>query len=223
MPLRDVGQRLEASEVPRERHIMADKYQGHIALADQLHQYCEKVIAVFAVKRGCGLVRNQKRWCIDQGPRNRHPLLLPHAEIGRRFDPVTLFNHQGAKQCACLVPPLRIAASRERAGQSDIVDRIEIRDEVEALENTANVVCPKLISLFGGHLIQALVQNRDVPSGTRQEPAHYMEQGSFASARGAVDQNAFATLDAPLPNIQQLPLAIIAVRKLDPCQLDSHE
>ena len=92
-------------------------------------------------------------------------MLLPHTEIGRRFDPVTLLNHQGAEECACLVPPLRIAASRERAGQSDIVDRIEIRDEIEALKNTANVVCPKLISLFGGHLIQALVQNGDGSTG----------------------------------------------------------
>jgi hypothetical protein len=38
-----------------------------------------------------------------------------------------------------------------------------------------------------------------------------------------MDQHAFATFDAPLPNIQQLTSAIIAVRKLDSSQLDSHE
>ena len=44
----------------RECHVVTDEYQGHIALANQLHQQCEEVIPVFAVKRGCGLVRNQK-------------------------------------------------------------------------------------------------------------------------------------------------------------------
>lgn len=102
-------------------------------------------------------------------------MLLPHTEIVRGFDPVTLLNHQGAKECACLVPPLRIAASAEGAGQSDIVDRIEIRDQIEALKNAANVVCPKLVSLFGGHLVQALVQNGNVSTGARQQSAYYVE------------------------------------------------
>ena len=73
-----------------------------------------------------------------------------------------------AEECACLVPPLRITTSRKRAGESDIVDRIEIRDEIETLENAANIVCSKLVSLFGGHLVQALVQYGDVSAGARQ-------------------------------------------------------
>jgi len=97
-----------------------------------------------------------------------HPLLLPHTEVGRRFDPVALLNHQGAEECAGLVPPLRIAASRKRARQSDIVDGIKIRDEIETLENAANVVCSKLVSLFGGHLVQSLAQYGNVSTGTRQ-------------------------------------------------------
>jgi hypothetical protein len=97
---------------------------------------------------------------------------------------------------------LGIAASRKRAGESDIVDRIEIRDEIETLENAANVICSKLVSLLGGHLIQALVQNGDVSTGACQQSAHYVKQGGFAGSRRAMDQNAFATLDAPPPNIQ---------------------
>ena len=50
-------------------------------------------------------------------------------------------------------------------------------------------------------------------------------QGTVAQHECEVGKlrKAVATLDAPLPNIQQLPLAITAVRKLDPSQLDSHE
>ena len=50
----------------------------------------------------------------------------------------------------------------------DIVDGIQVRDEIETLENAANVVCSKLVSLFGGHLVQALVQHGDVSTGARQ-------------------------------------------------------
>ena len=39
----DVGQCLEAGEVFRECHVVTDEYQGHIALANQLHQQCEEV------------------------------------------------------------------------------------------------------------------------------------------------------------------------------------
>ena len=49
------------------------------------------------------------------------------------------------------------------------------------------------------------------------------QRDAVGGCRGRLHPGAFATLDAPLPNIQQLPLAIIAVRKLDSSQLDSHE
>ena len=90
----------------------------------------------------------------------------------------------------------------KRAGESDIVDCIEIRDEIETLKNAANVVCSKLVSLLGGHSIQALLQNGDVSTGASQQSAHDIEQCGLAGSRRAMDQNALATLDAPLPNIQ---------------------
>ena len=83
---------------------MTDKYQCHIAFADQFHQQCEKVVAVLAVQEEVGssaISRSGEFINALQWP----PPLLPHAEFRRWFGPVISINHQPAKQCGRFISP----------------------------------------------------------------------------------------------------------------------
>jgi hypothetical protein len=109
-------------------------------LAVQRRQQVHDLVAARAVEVAGGLVGEQHRGLGDDGARDRHALLLAARQLGRRVVLPALQAHLRQRprppRCARALAPS--AAVEQR--QLDVLQRRGARQQVEALEDEAQVV-----------------------------------------------------------------------------------
>src|SRR6202011_4674925 len=91
------------------------------------------------VERAGRLIRKQKRGVVDQCARDRHALLLAAAQT-RRIAFCDISDTEALHQLACSTArrvPL------ELCGDEDVLERGQVRQQVEELEDEADAVAPE--------------------------------------------------------------------------------
>ena len=130
----------------------------------------------------------------EQRARRRDALLLADRQCSRAPIPQLAPKTRALEQPTGLFPRRRRAphARRKTAGQQHVVEHREVGQQVELLEDVADVVGPDVIARDGG-------QRRPVPSqqsyGTRarqEDPGHQRQQRALAAAAGAAQEQPLA-------------------------------
>ena len=108
---------------------MGDDHQGAPPLGLVLPEDREDLVAGPRVQLAGRLVRQDEARGLDQGPRDRHPLLLAAGELVRAVTQALGQAHP-AQHIDRLSPELGRTAVRQ-VGQEDVVDGREVPDQVE--------------------------------------------------------------------------------------------
>ena len=93
---------------------------------------------------------------------------------------------------------------REAQGKSDIADHGKIRDEIEHLEDHAQMVRPHAIARSRPQFGEILPQNPDRAGLCLEDPGDYAEQGRLAGAGRATQEQALACLKPEFRNVENI-------------------
>lgn len=107
-------------------------------------------------------------------PSRRHPLLLAHAQarhrpVQQRRDPQPL-GHLAPGLLDGAPGQARAAGGVQAAGQADVVQHAEVGDEVEHLEDVADLGTPEAVALRARYRRQIAPQHLQTPLAGRQHP-----------------------------------------------------
>jgi hypothetical protein len=169
-----------------QRRIVRHQDQGRAGLAVELEHQRHHRLAGREVEAAGRFVGQQQRRPNHEGARQRDALLLAsrqHARIvAQPLAQADAAQHLGG-QC----PGVGAALELER--QHHVLERIEIIEQLEALEDEAD-----LGGAHGGTLVLADREQVDAvephrAGGRRVEPGDQREQGALARSRGADDRH----------------------------------
>lgn len=96
----------------------------------------------------------------------------------------------------------RLAVRREGAGQQHVVERREPGQQVELLEDEADVVGAEAVALAGGERLDPLPEQRDRAGGRQRDAAQHGQQRALAAAARAVQEHALARRDRETGNVE---------------------
>ncbi|MPL92315.1 hypothetical protein SDC9_38413 [bioreactor metagenome] len=165
-----------------------------VALGVQIEQQRDQLGRAFGVERAGRLVGQDHLAAVDQRTRHRDPLLLAARKLVR---PVI---EPGAKaklgqQLGRPRAPAGPALARIDRRHLDIADRIEIAEQLIALEDEAEMLAPQPGERVGVEHADILA-GKAVAAGTRPvETAQNVHQRRLARARGADDRDELARPD----------------------------
>jgi hypothetical protein len=168
------------------------------------------------IERGGRLVEEHHLGVHGEGPGDGHALLLPTRELlgmdvgflgkadpGQQY-PTGRFGFHGGD------------ALHHAGGEGDVLQRREMREEVEGLEHHPDLFAD--LPHIGGAVGDLVVVDPDLARGEVLETVDAAEHGALAAARGADDQDDLAGLDAELHVVERddLPEALAGVDDSDP-------
>ncbi len=113
--------------------------QDRLAVALKLAKEFHHLVAAARVERPGGLIGEQERGIIDQGPRNRDALLLAAAQTSR----VATGDVCDAELVQQLPGAARRGIALQLRGDKDVLERGQVGEQVEELKDEADVVAPK--------------------------------------------------------------------------------
>ena len=184
--------------------VVGHHHDGGALLVDVLQQlhHAARHLRVEVAGRFVG---QQQARAAGQRAGDRHALLLTAGQ--RRGQGVRLVGEAYAlQQLHRLLVRLGLgnAAHLARA-EGHVVDRLEVREEVEALEHHADVGAQagELPALLG----QPLPVDGDLPGGDRLEPVQAAAQGRLPGAGGADQRHDLAAVDVEIDALQRLEVA----------------
>ena len=178
---------------------MGHQHHRH-ALAVQLGQQRHHVVAGFAVERSGGLVGQDQRGLVHQGPRNRHPLLLPARELVGRVVGARAQAHPPQRGQRTRAPLGRLDAGIDH-GQFHVFQRAGAWQQVELLEHKANLAVAQPRQRVGAHVVHRLTGQAVFARGGCVQAAQDVHERAFAGPRGAHDGHKVAGL-----NLQRHPI-----------------
>src|SRR5690606_30936775 len=97
-----------------------------------------------------------------------------------------------------LAPPCR-----KTAAKGDVLDQPEIRDQIELLEDEADMIGAKAVTRRWPQRGQVLAQHVQTTLPGNEHAAEQAKQGALAGARRSFQEEAFSRLDAQRFDIQQ--------------------
>src|SRR6056297_304200 len=181
----DAGEADGALEQAFEAAVMAHEYQGGAAGAAFIEQQAQEGLATVPVQGGGGLVGDEQFRGTHEGAGRRHPLLLTHAQGGHRPPVEGRFVHvqmpqqpQGLRlEAGRALQGLLAAAGGETAGQGHVVHHGQIGDEVEHLEDVADMMGAEVVAGGGTHGVEALLEHPHLPLARHADPRQQSEKG----------------------------------------------
>src|SRR3954454_24964266 len=198
--------------VAREARVVRDHADGRAA-AVQLAQELHHRLAVLRVEVAGRLVGEEDRRLARERARTRDALLLAAGELrGIVLHPV---QHADALQRRLDAPlPLRRRELAKRQRQVDVLRDGEIADEVERLEDEADLAIAdaravgeiELLDRFAGELVAA--------GRRRVEQTEDREERRFAAAGRAGDRDVLAAADLQMDGCQGMRLELVGVEDL---------
>ena len=135
------------------------------------------------VQRRGGLVAHDETRLVNQGPGQRHSLLLPARKLGGQRR--RAFFHPQLRQEACGLAGGLIAI--HACGQQwdrDVLGRGERREQVVLLENKAKIAAAKQDPLLLAHPGRGLAQDLEVAAIAVQQSRNDGEQGGLPAPAG---------------------------------------
>ena len=160
----------------------------------QLVHEIHHLLAVCRVEVPGGLVREQDQRVAHDGARYRNALLLAARELTRHVLGAVGHLHTLERRLH-LLPALTRWDALVRERQLDVVVDAEIADQVEALEDEADLLAPHARSLRGGQIPdRPLVEGVRTPRG-RVQQAEDREQGGLPAAGGSGDRHVLPGMD----------------------------
>ena len=178
----------------RHLHVMGDEDHRVPLLAMHLLEQRHDLVRVLAVEISRGLVGQQDARIVRKTPRDRHSLALAAGEFCRQMiEPVG--HAHGLQQFACTPLALTHRPGRFKHGHLHVFQGGQRRQQVEALEDEANVLRTKSCRVRQAR--HRLASKADLPAIRRVECAQQVEQRGLPAAAGADDGN-----ELPLVNLQ---------------------
>ena len=173
--------------------VMGDHHQG-LAFAVQLFHQFDDLTAGMPVEIAGGFVGEQHRRLIDHRPGDGHPLALAAGEFVRFMMP-SVAKPEGLDQTGAALVPFPARNPGQQQGQLDVLLGGEPRDEMEKLEDEAD-----LAAAGGGQLVVVeagdILAFEEIGAAVRGvEQADDVEQGRFARAGRPHDRQVLARLD----------------------------
>ncbi len=150
-----------------------------------------------------------------QGAGDRDPLLLAAGELGGEMvDAVA--QPDPVEQHACALAHGRVAPLGDDRGQGHVLLRGERREQVEELEDEADVVAAQLGQLLVVEPLVVAAGDGDRPGGRRFERPDDVQQGALPGARRSHDRDHLARLDHEVDAVEgahlDRPLAVVHVQ-----------
>jgi len=140
----------------------------------------EDALAGLLVEVAGRLVREEKPGPVGERARHRDALLLAAGEAGRPKGDA-IFEPDLFEQAAAALAALGRGDAGQRHGQGDVVLRGERWDEVEALEDRADVLQPVVGELPVTHLVQLASARNDRALRRTVEAAQQRQQRRLAT------------------------------------------
>jgi hypothetical protein len=154
-------------------------------LVDRLPQEPQHLAAGRGIEIPRRLVREDHLRPRHEGSRERDPLLLTAGEL-RRPMRAPLGEPEAAEQF--VEPPAVGLLAGDRERQDDVLLRRQHREEVEELEDEADLLAPEHGQLLVGEPPDLDAVEDDASAGRAIEPSHDVHQGRLTGARGPHDR-----------------------------------
>jgi hypothetical protein len=175
--------------------VVGHHHHGLAEVVDRLAQHAQDLVARLGVEVAGRLVGEHHRRLRDQRARHRHALLLAAGQLGRAVgEPIRETN--GVDQAAQPLVVDATAGDRER--QHDVLLSREDRDQVEELEDEAELVAAQLGEVAVVEVADLHAVEHDRAGGGAVEPGEDVHQRRLAGTRRAHDraESAAFELDA---------------------------
>ena len=164
--------------------VVGDHHHGLAELVDRPPQQRQHLLAGPGVQVAGRLVGEHHGGLGHQRPRNRHALLLAAGQLGRPVRQAVAEVDRAHE----LVEQLGVAvAPGDRQRQADVLLRAQHRQQVEELEDEADLVAPQLGQALVVEVGDLLAGDPDRALGGPVEPGQHVHQGGLARARRAHD------------------------------------
>jgi hypothetical protein len=174
--------------------VVADDHHRPAIFGGQLAQQPGDLAADGAVEVGSGLIGQDQRGVVGQGPGDGHPLLFPARQLlGSEVEPAP--EADPLQQDAGALVGGVAGDAGQVAGQFHVLGRRQRRQQVEVLEDEAEAVGAQdgQVPLGGTGDVQA--GHLDGAGAGPQHGAQHQQQGGLAAARGAHDQHHLTGVD----------------------------
>src|SRR5439155_11768142 len=129
-----------AAAARRQRRIVGDQQQGGAVPPGQVEQQVDDLAAGLGVEIARGLVGQQQLWADRRGAGQRYPLLLAAGQLAGIVGEPLAEADRGQRR---LGPRKGVALAGELERHGDVLQRAHRRDEMEGLEDDADMVAPQ--------------------------------------------------------------------------------
>ena len=185
----------------RSRGIVGDHDDRMPLLLVELAEDAQHLAARLRVEIAGRLVREHELGREKQGAGDRDPLLLAAAELRREMLDAVAQPHP-VKQHARPLAHSRFAALGDNRGQGHVLLGGERGEQVEELEDEADVVAPQRGQLLVVQPLVVAAGDGDRPGGRRFEGPDDVQQGALPGARRSHDRDHLAGLDHEVDAIE---------------------
>ena len=149
------------------------------------------LVTGFAIQCGGGFVGDEESGFVDEGAGDGDALLLAAGELAGAFAFATGETDAG-EECGGLVFGFAAAGAVEEEGDGDVFDEVEGGDEVELLEDEADVTTAEGGDGRSGEVVEAGAEEVDVAFVPLEGAGGDGEEGGLAATGRADDEVEFA-------------------------------
>ena len=156
-----------------------------------------------AIERRGGLVGQDDRWLVGQGPGDGHALLLAARQLGNPgLCPV--MHVQGRQHLQRRGACHGVLDARQHGKQRHVVGGVEEGDQVRRLEDEADAVAPQRaqIAALPAVVVDHFAGQGEAPGARLDHRAQALEQRALAGTRGANQSHHLAGFDAHVHALQ---------------------
>ena len=167
----------------------------------ELKQDVQDFVAHVAVQVSGRFIGQDEGRASHNGARNGDPLFLPPGKLGREVFHAVAEPHF-FQSFFCQFPAIAAAAGAIEQGDFHVVQYREVVDEVETLENEANLLIADTSQLLVFVALQLAIVDGHFTFGRLVKQTHDVEQSTFATARRAHDGYKLPFLDVYIDVVQ---------------------
>jgi hypothetical protein len=171
----------DAVSIRKNTIVVRDNDHGAIHRASDFAEKIEHNLTIVRVQGSRGFVTDDKWWFVDECARNRDTLLLAAGEFVRAFFP-TIAEADFFENFARTLDRDAAGMSLNQQGHAHVFCNGKRRDEIELLENEADVFCPKTGEGSAGHFFERTIEDMNRAALDFQCAGNGAEQSGFSTA-----------------------------------------
>lgn len=195
-----VGEVEASVEAGDEGGVVADAEHRGVVIAADLLDEVHRDGGVLGVEAGGGLVGEDEGGLAGEGAGDGDALLLAQAHVlgeGRRAGDVE-FGEEGLGAVVVLFG----GDIGEGEGHEDVFESREAVQEVEGLEDDADVSAPEVVAVGAGELVDIAARDADGAGGGFEEAHDEVEEGGLARAGLAGEEDLLGGGDGELRDVE---------------------